>query len=862
MASMAAFPTRKVDRASPWHRMVPGEGWTIVLLHLVLVLIATWSVQAAGWSDHARLLPTVAVAAIAFGGGLAKSPAIDLLAHLLALWVGVIVVWIVTAVTFADLGTGWRGPLVAIAERARIGVQLSARGEPADDGVLFLGLLALSVWLVAYMSAWTLYRRQWTGASVGLPVVMVLINAGYSGALGPWPLVCMLFAAVMLTASHFHFRRRSQWAPEEVLGTRSLQWRSALIAAQIGLVALLGGWLAPEGARQQTIETLGARLEQPLDRIDDWGNGLFSRFGGNAGPRAKSYAQFSDSFELGGALDLGDDPTLVLDAESSSYLAAYRYDRWDGSGWESAVERTFTGRNAEGKRYSPQMRFAPNQPVALSDDVTTERAPVSGAITLIEADDNLLLTLETFQEAEVPTTVQLSWRTLDGARLPIDDPGVLPPDLRRLALLLEDANSAGYVPESEPALTGQAELDDTLLAEKTQLRDRLIAVEWAVARSGRVEALVVTGQLPIYDDVEAVFARDDPEGTTYNVTGLASLATADELRNAGQEYPAFIQDRYLQQSSTTTLRTRALAAAIVQGAGAANPFDQAVAIQNDLRQRIRYEEKIATPPTDQDLVDYVLFDSREGYCEYYASAMAVMLRTLGIPARIAVGYYPASFDDQYRGYLYRERNAHAWVEAYFPAYGWIPFEPTASQSVRQYGDNRLPDPLPVPSPSPALEMTPTPAIAPSETPQPIPPAATTDDASGGSNRELVIWALRGMLLIVALGGGLLGLVWFLWRKGLAGLSAPDALWARVLKAGRWMGIRAEPSMTPIEYASEIGRTVPSARVAASRAAALYTVRRYGMAKEPSDAGMERDAWQELRRPLTRAWARRRLLRRP
>ena len=87
-------------------------------------------------------------------------------------------------------------------------------------------------------------------------------------------------------------------------------------------------------------------------------------------------------------------------------------------------------------------------------------------------------------------------------------------------------------------------------------------------------------------------------------------------------------------------------------------------------------------------MDYFLFDVQEGYCDYYASAMVVMLRSLGIPARLVVGYTPGEYivppmEAQAQTvpgkYLVLERNAHAWVEVYFPTYGWIQFEPTASE---------------------------------------------------------------------------------------------------------------------------------------------------------------------------------------
>src|SRR5207249_2097827 len=90
-----------------------------------------------------------------------------------------------------------------------------------------------------------------------------------------------------------------------------------------------------------------------------------------------------------------------------------------------------------------------------------------------------------------------------------------------------------------------------------------------------------------------------------------------------------------------------------------------------------YTLKPFDPPRDMDPMEYFLFNSRQGYCEYFASAMGDMLRSLGIPSRLVNGYGPGTFDEHVGKYVVRESDAHTWVEAYFPNYGWIPFEPTA-----------------------------------------------------------------------------------------------------------------------------------------------------------------------------------------
>ena len=89
-----------------------------------------------------------------------------------------------------------------------------------------------------------------------------------------------------------------------------------------------------------------------------------------------------------------------------------------------------------------------------------------------------------------------------------------------------------------------------------------------------------------------------------------------------------------------------------------------------------YNLKIEAPPANADGVDYFLFTQKTGYCTYFASALAVMLRSVGIPARMVVGFLPGQYDPKAHTYIIRDRDYHAWTEVYFPGYGWITFDPT------------------------------------------------------------------------------------------------------------------------------------------------------------------------------------------
>jgi Transglutaminase-like superfamily/Domain of unknown function (DUF4129) len=154
-----------------------------------------------------------------------------------------------------------------------------------------------------------------------------------------------------------------------------------------------------------------------------------------------------------------------------------------------------------------------------------------------------------------------------------------------------------------------------------------------------------------------------------------------QLEAAGTNYPSWVDQfasvpPYGYRPPDVMAKIRNLALQVTRGAN--NPYDQATAIESYLRDRNNFTYTLSPqlPPPGRDKIDYFLFTSHEGYCEYFATAMGDMLRSLGIPTRLVNGYGPGTYDSQSNSYVVRSEDAHTWVEAYFPSYGWIPFEPT------------------------------------------------------------------------------------------------------------------------------------------------------------------------------------------
>ena len=155
---------------------------------------------------------------------------------------------------------------------------------------------------------------------------------------------------------------------------------------------------------------------------------------------------------------------------------------------------------------------------------------------------------------------------------------------------------------------------------------------------------------------------------------LSILPVTDEgmLNEAGTNYPEHIESHYLQQPAEVPDRVTEKTDEIT--AEAETPYEKAAIIAYWLRTNNDYS--LDVPPPEGEITDEVLFERDEAYCTYFATAMTNMLRTQDIPARYVTGYGPGEFHDDENRAVVRAMNAHAWVEVYFPGYGWVPFEPT------------------------------------------------------------------------------------------------------------------------------------------------------------------------------------------
>lgn len=242
------------------------------------------------------------------------------------------------------------------------------------------------------------------------------------------------------------------------------------------------------------------------------------------------------------------------------------------------------------------------------------------------------------------------------------------------------AQANTFTPDLEPLRIPDS--SNRILARftiQTQIRQALLYLPsqplW-VSRPGRIQLALTPNE---ESDVAAWYAEPPLlPGEQYKIQVALSNPSIQELRAAGAKYPPWVSERYLQLPQDFSPRIRALAEQIA--ATQPTPYDQAAAITLYLRRELEYTNPLpAPPPKGVDPLEWTLFESKKAFCNYYATAEVLMLRSLGVPARLAVGFSEGQFDGETR-LTVRILDAHAWPEVYFPGIGWVEFEPTGNQS--------------------------------------------------------------------------------------------------------------------------------------------------------------------------------------
>ncbi len=557
------------------------------LLLLILITTAFTRLIATEWTDHLRLMRTIAWLGLIAGLALGVSRFSPRRSTFFAFVYGLFIITYIIGQTLGE-GVLWPERIQSLLGRIGVIVNFLLQQRAVPDNLLFLVLMSIIFWVLSVHAGYSMtrYGNPWI---VILPtgVALILIHS-YDSYLSSraWYLVIYLFFALLLIARLTFLNNRKRWLSNKTYTPPYLGLDFIRTALVVSIVLLLLSWTIPALANTlPAAEDAWLRAKQPWNDIRNTFDNAFASLRSTVGIVTDYYG-----------------PNLTL---------------------------------GRGNRLG----------------------------------DNIIFAVATPQEP--PNGIRFYWKARaydyynDGWSSTLQTSNIVEPD--NFDLKIPDVNNTS--PESYSfAFTLGSPIATLFTPHQAVWLSRPARAEFSINPDG-------TSDIGSYRAVPPLRA-----GESYQVRSALNSVSVAELRAAGTDYPVWVTKRYLQLPANITPRTLRLAEEIAEGHE--TPYDITTAITNYLRNNIDYSETIPALPANQELVDWFLFDLQQGFCNYYATAEIVMLRSLGIPARLAAGYAQGDLlEGSTDTFVVRQSASHAWPEVYFPRIGWVEFEPTVSQPV-------------------------------------------------------------------------------------------------------------------------------------------------------------------------------------
>ena len=791
------------ETAGRWLKWLrPTDGWMALLFLTANLCVVVMAVERADWA------PTPSLVGLLLLGMLT---AFVFYRMRVWWWVailpglalgGITVVWQMSIFTIDGEPLGGTAVLL---ERLALWFEAADTGAINIDKVPFSFGLTTASWLTGYLGAWMYLRhRNFWGVFV-LGGLGLLSNLTFLPPHTNFHLALYVFTALLVVARVQAVRRQSNWDRRGIQydeGLRSLTLSDSFF---IAVAVLMVAFLLPVGGNWKIATNAYESMRQPLVGFEDDFNRLFA---GLPARRAIGFRVWDDVMAFQGTINPASTLVLQVDSPAPLYWKARSYGTYTSKGWIS-----------EETKYVPIGELPDTAPHAADDNrvevgytvhplYSSKVMFAGGSVAAVDRD----------AEAEV---ADVHDPTTDSIRVS----GVANESVRSLLAAIQK-DEEDRVPSARRRING-------------------------LPLPSSINFTVDDDAPKSVPDVVSIRARDGvfPAHEPYHVTTWVSTATPDQLREAGEEYPLHVFTRYTQLTRDLPERVRDLAESVTEGAD--TPYDKALAVEAYLK-TLPYSLQISPPPYDADGVDHFLFDQGQGYSEYFSSAMAVMLRTVGVPARVAAGYTTGDPLGEVPAFAVADSHGHGWTEVYFPGYDWIPFEPTPGSE------------LPV-------VMAPGGAIGADfdgaaiggldfdcldefdincGVPLEPLPGEGGSGAGFGGDAGMPAWAWALVALGAAAATGL-ALRWA-HRRYLSEASEPDIVYRRLRELAAFGGLTGSRPRTPYQFGRVLSRRLPDYRESLDVIVESYVRARYGAKLQSTDdGGALADAWLSVRYPLLR-----------
>ncbi len=744
-----------------------AEGWFSFFLLALVVYSTIWCVQVVGWVDHIGLLTPLTALGLLGGVIAAKQQRVPrALMHILAVVLALLLAFWQTS--NADSAGQW----LAFFNSMRTWFALALAGGTNSDDSIFLFFILTLGFLLAYTSAWLVYRTRSPWLMLLANAVVLLINLSNIDAAYVIFLVIFLVAALLLLLRFNLYESSSRWRRQGLRCSDDLGWEFMQAGSLVALAILVFSWLLPWGYTNLQAEQIWSADSNPWVQAQNMWNRMLSVSGG-ATPQ--NHGNFTNLLSLGGSPNLTNTPVFhVKSSDGTQYLMYSSYDQYDGvHNWLSSSQGS-----------------APQKANTVNYDDSLLLRPVTQTIQVLNPPGEQYAYI--FGAPQIAATNQAA----------------------RLISNKSDGETVAWLRDNGKLATGDVYTVLSYTSEADVQTLRLVPMPGTSTLPPQYD-----GPLPpTFFDPNVVYTYTRlPQGLSSSIKDLALKITAN----------------------------------------ATSMYDKVSALEEYLRNNYTYDANISAPPPGTEAAYWFLFESHRGFCNYFASAMALMARDLGIPARVAAGYTNGKYNTQTREWDINGTDAHAWTQVYFAGYGWINFEPSAtfSQFARPYKASGTSSTLVSPSGSTVNGTKPHIPTEPQDVGS-IGPNATNasgPDAATQIRQDVGIVSL--VLVVFILGGLIYFSLW--WRRLFRGLSLPAQVYGRVGVLASWAGIAIRRSQTPHEYMLALSTAAPEDAVTFERLGDIYARERWANREDPDhpdktgESGEAPVLWKKLQPHLVR-----------
>lgn len=816
----------------------PVQGWDSFFLILGTVAITGFTVIEAEWVPVPGIMLLIVLSCLT-GLVLSKTNTHWIIQHILGSSLGIgLILWQVFRIL--------EGPTIfekfeSMVIRLNMWYQAATTGGISTDLFPFSISLLCMAWFLGYLSTWFFFRLSNVWVGLVLTGTAILTNLSFLPQDYSTRFLIFILLSMILVAKTDFIQRIDRWGKAHFEHSTNGKWILLQVSLVLSGAILLISWIIPiQMPVWRTAVDVWNTARSPIATIEDEFARLFSPI---ASRKDVSGRYFGDTLPFKGEISLGGDVVMQATSDYPVYWLNRTYSEYTPQGW-LAGSRSNIPVGPKGLPPPPHESF--------------RREEIDQSIVVLFDTNNLWvggnvewISRGAIAEKLAPKNFAIS--ILDPAK----DSG-FPDDVadvaRELRIMLNPLTLT-FV-ESEIAQILPEDLSLISVIPGIDITDRT-----------RIDLVTIGRKEPAIPDIVGWRSQKRlRKGEAYVMKSYVSRATVETLREAPTNYSGYLKDHYLQLPDKLPRRIYELGNSITERFD--NPIDKALAIQNYLRSNeFTYTQQIDRPPRRVDGVDYFLFETKAGYSDYYASAMAVLLRTVGIPTRLAAGYSPGTDQQEFNYRNVKDSDSHGWTQVYFPGHGWIDFEPTPAWPIQARGLN-IDENLSMDGAGSQDEPFEG-ADNPVEEDLCIGQLDVDDafmqedeDCVGEGDRDqefeppfvdltstkLVFWVL--MMGIV--GFVLTILSWLLWWVWFTSSKSPENVYLSMNRLGKLAGINRLVNETPIEYGKKLGERIPAISSGALSISLYFSTWRYG--KNTNHLAEYQDlnkVWRSVRSALIR-----------